>query len=134
MSWNRQVMATGTSWEGLVGYSRAVRVGPHIHVSGTTATNERQEIVGIGDPLRQTVQVIENLRTAIRALGADLEHVIRTRIYVIDIDRDWEAVGRAHQQFFGEIRPVTSMVEVRRLILPEILVEIEAEAIAPDES
>ena len=132
MSHERRCFATGTKWEGPVGYSRAVRVERSIHVSGTTATNERQEIVGVGDPYRQTVQVIENIRTALRALGADLEDVVRTRIYVTDI-ADWKAVGRAHGEFFGEIRPATSMVQVVALIEPEIVVEIEADALAPAE-
>lgn len=125
----RRRHSTGTPWEPLVGYSRAVRVGDVIHVSGTTATEAGGRIVGVGDPGAQTRKAIDNIQTALRALGSDLEDVVRTRIYVVDI-RDWERIGRVHGERFGEIRPTTSMVEVRRLITPEILVEIEAEAIA----
>lgn len=124
--------ATGTKWEPIVGYSRAVRLGNHIAVSGTTATNAEGELVGIGSAHDQTVQVIENIAKALEAVGASLKDVVRTRIYVTDIERDWETVGKVHGGFFGEIRPATSMLEVSRLISADILVEIEADAIAGD--
>ncbi len=124
----KETVSSGTKWEDIVGYSRAVKVGATIHVSGTTATDENGNIVGVDDPYAQTVQCLNNIKRALERLGASMGDVVRTRIYVTDITQ-WEAIGRAHGEFLGDVRPATSMVEVVKLIQPEILVEVEAEAI-----
>jgi len=130
---DRQRVSTGTEWEPRVGYSRAVRVGDRILVSGTTATDESGDPVAPGDPAAQTRQVLETVVEAIEAAGGRREHVVRTRMYVTDAD-DWETVGEVHGEFFGDVRPASSMVEVSSLIGPEYVVEIEAEAVVSDEA
>ncbi len=128
MQSDRINISSNAVWEDIVGYSRAVKVGPHIYISGTTALNENGNLIGINDPYLQTIQTIKNIELALKKFGASLENIVRTRIYVKNIS-DWQVIGEAHGEYFRNIKPATSMVEIKNLIMPEMLVEIEADAV-----
>jgi enamine deaminase RidA (YjgF/YER057c/UK114 family) len=129
---NRQNISSDTGWERIVGYSRAVRIGTQVWVSGTTSTGSRGQVVKIGDAYGQTRQALKNIESALKRVGANLSHVVRTRIFLVDMTEHWQDVGRAHGEVFGAIRPTTSIVEVRALVDPRMLVEIEADAVVSD--